>query len=41
MQNDAQKYEILYQRDKEMTDFINNFEATRQSVLFLLKDLGA
>ena len=29
MQNDAQKYEILYQRDKEMTDFINNFESTR------------
>lgn len=38
MQNDAQKYEILYQRDKEMTDFINNFEATRQSVLHILKE---
>ena len=29
-EQDKQKYEILYQRDKEMQDFMNNFEAERQ-----------
>lgn len=30
MQNDAQKFEILNQRDIEMTNFINNYDANRQ-----------
>ncbi|CAD8054404.1 unnamed protein product [Paramecium sonneborni] len=32
-EQDKQKYEILYQRDQEMTDYINNFDKTRQQEL--------
>jgi len=29
--NDSKKYEVLFQRDKEMSDFIENFDETRQA----------
>lgn len=28
-EEDNKKYEILYQRDKEMSEFINNYESIR------------
>lgn len=31
-EQDKQRYEILYQRDKEITEFINGFEETRKHV---------
>ena len=39
-EQDKQKYEILYQRDKEMTDYINNFENTRRQVIMYLNFKG-
>lgn len=37
--SEMQKYEVLYQKDKEMTDFIQSFEPTRQSELEMIKNL--
>lgn len=36
---EMQKYEILYQKDKEMTEFIQSFEQTKQSELEMIKNL--
>jgi len=33
-EQEKQKYEILYQRDKEMTEFIDNFESLRAAVIY-------
>jgi hypothetical protein len=30
---DSQKYEVLYKRDQEMTEFIDKFEETKTSIL--------
>lgn len=38
-EQDKQKYEILYQRDKEMTEFIDNFESLRNAELNQIRAL--
>lgn len=30
---DTQKYEVLYKRDQEMTEFIEKFEETKASIM--------
>lgn len=38
-EQDKQKYEILYQRDKEMSEFIDNFESMRNNELNQIRGL--
>jgi len=38
-EQDKQKYEILYQRDKEMSEFIDNFESMRNTELNTIRAL--
>jgi len=38
-EQDKQKYEILYQRDKEMSEFIDNFESMRTNELNQIREL--
>lgn len=35
--SNVQKYEIFYQKDKEMTEFIDSFESTRKSEMEMIK----
>ena len=37
-EQDKQKYEILYQKDLEITKFIETFEATRKQVYHCIAD---
>jgi intraflagellar transport protein 74 len=34
-EEDKKKYEILYQKDKEMDEFLNSFDQLREKVFFL------
>jgi len=40
-EQDKQKYEILYQRDKEMTEFIDNFESLRAAEIKQMHEIEA
>jgi len=40
-EQDKQKYEVLYQRDKEMSEFIDNFEPLRNAELNQIRQIEA
>jgi intraflagellar transport protein 74 len=37
--SEMEKYEILYQKDRDMTEFMNNFESNKLKELEMIKQL--